>query len=137
MNPSIMNGFLAMQIATQFAWPGIEKDRVRHENGIYAKRLTWSNVIAPSLNLIPPSSSSSSSMLLPPFRIAPNDALLPANENGVEATLVPNTLVDCEALNALKSVTTLREGEDGLVDGAGAVDGGVDGRRGKDGAGEM
>lgn len=65
-------------------------------------------------------------LLLGPFRIVPNDALLPARENGVEAGFVPNTL-DVGAPKAAKSETTLREG-DGLLE-MGDDGGGVVGRR--------
>lgn len=88
---------------------------------------TCSNEIELSFNstfCLPSSSSSSSSSnidLLPPFRIPPNAALLPANENGVDATDVPNTLMLDGAPNAANSVTTLRGGEPvavlGLLDG--------------------
>lgn len=41
----------------------------------------------------------------------PNAALPPANENGVVATAVPNTLAFFGAPKAAKSVTTLRGGD--------------------------
>jgi hypothetical protein len=47
----------------------------------------------------------------------PKAALPPANENGVCATAVPNTLAFFGAPNAAKSVTTLRGGDDGADDG--------------------
>lgn len=43
----------------------------------------------------------------------PNAALPPANEKGVDATAVPNTLADFGAPKAAKSVTTFRGGEAG------------------------
>jgi len=43
----------------------------------------------------------------------PNAALPPANEKGVDATAVPNTLADLGAPKVAKSVTTFRGGEAG------------------------
>jgi hypothetical protein len=65
---------------------------------------------------------------LGPFLIAPNAALFPARENGVEAALVLNTL-DTGAPKAAKSDTTFRDGE-GLLEATGEIEGGVVGRRG-------
>lgn len=67
-----------------------------------------------STRCLPSSSSSSSSskvVLLTPVRIPPKAAFPPANENGEEATAVPNTLAFLGAPNAAKSVTTLRGGD--------------------------
>ena len=82
---------------------------------------TCSNVIEPSRNSIfcrpgtggVSSSSSSSSSSIPPRTplIAANAELLPANENGLDFTAVPNTLVVDGAPKVAKSVTTLRGGE--------------------------
>lgn len=49
----------------------------------------------------------------------PNAAFPPASENGVEATLVPNTLAFAGAPKAAKSVTTLRGGEPAMDDDLG------------------
>lgn len=72
------------------------------------------------------SSSSSSSIPRPAgFRRLPNAALLPASENGVDATAVPKTLAVFGAPNAAKSVTTFLGGEcavDVLANGLGSVD---------------
>jgi hypothetical protein len=57
------------------------------------------------------SSSSKTPLVVPGFRIVPNAALPPANENGVDCTAVPKTLAVDGAPNAAKSVTTLRGGE--------------------------
>jgi len=57
---------------------------------------------------------------------------LPARENGVDWTAVPNTLDDFGAPNAAKSVTTLRGGDDGKPPDSGDLE--SDGRDGRDGA---
>lgn len=81
----------------------------------------WSRVIEPSRNSIfcrpgtegVSSSSSSSSSSIPPRPplIAAKAELLPASENGLDLTAVPNTLVVDGAPKVAKSVTTLRGGE--------------------------
>lgn len=101
-----------------------------------AIRLACSSEIESSLNstfCLPPLSSSSSSSSIPdlaaPGLIPPNAALPPAKLNGVLATAVPNTLADLGAPNAAKSLTTLREGEDGGDLGTTVLAGGERGGR--------
>lgn len=89
---------------------------------------TWSSVIESSRSStrcrpsLSSSSSSSSNAVVRPFpRSAPNAALPPANENGVDCTAVPNTLAVGDAPNALKSETTFRGGEAGATGFTGDV----------------
>lgn len=100
------------------------------------RKLTCSNVIASSRSPIPLSSSSSSSAkLVRPPLAPPKAACLPARENGLDLTAVPNTLAFPELPKVAKSVTTFRAGDAGgdtppsenVLGGLSGIRGGMEG----------